>query len=182
MQRGNSRGKPSRIPSGATRCSSERRRREWGLSWPTSNGIIDVMETTMNECLPENTYVYRTEDGTTYLYDPTKIFSERLYVECEGRQVFAKLPDDNISAMVDHGNEIYFFSKAEKIYKVEFSFSDGFKVTHLRDKAEGEVFHRGVLGSRMINGKKWFYRLWVDPNINGIEVGTTDEDLKYLEF
>ncbi|GMR46698.1 hypothetical protein PMAYCL1PPCAC_16893, partial [Pristionchus mayeri] len=126
--------------------------------------LESVLAATTKEVLPDDTYIYQT-NRTAYYYKNT-ISQQRLYVKWKGMEIDAELPGE-MYCVGSHSNGI-FLTTRKKIYKVSFSPPDHMTVVYVRDKAEGEVFDKLGLCSRVRNGKRYAYRVCDNPDREGV--------------
>ncbi|GMR39159.1 hypothetical protein PMAYCL1PPCAC_09354, partial [Pristionchus mayeri] len=139
-----------------------------------------LLKITKKEQLPKDTLVHQTADGTVFFNK--YISPERLYVKFLGKEIDAQLPGQYIRSIAAHGNEIYFSSDLVKVYKASFNPFDGIIITYLRDKKEDEEFHAWGLCSRIRHGKTFAYRIWADPDKDGIIIDVPNKGMEGLKL
>ncbi|GMR46974.1 hypothetical protein PMAYCL1PPCAC_17169, partial [Pristionchus mayeri] len=104
----------------------------------------------------------------------------RLYVKFHGNEIDAEVPC-NITSIEAHKDAIYFASD-DQVFKADFFPTVGITVSQVGNIREGEEIHGWGLCSRVRKGKRSVYRLWDDPETDGIIIeGLEEEDLDVSE-
>ncbi|KAF8363837.1 hypothetical protein PRIPAC_90760 [Pristionchus pacificus] len=131
-----------------------------------------VLELTTKEKIPKETCIFQVEDGTIF-YRNYK-YPERLYVKWQGNEIEVKLAAPVLFNLCTFENSLYFQTDEteQKIYKAEFMPSGVLDVAIVRH-AEDERSESHGLMSRLVDGKRYIYRMCDDPESDGILVDSS---------
>ncbi|GMS82516.1 hypothetical protein PENTCL1PPCAC_4691, partial [Pristionchus entomophagus] len=79
-----------------------------------------MLESTRKEKLPEDTIEKRCNSGTIFYHKQSS--PQRFYVKCQGKEIYADLPNDDIDAIGACGDDgLYFISGKKVNADTEFS-------------------------------------------------------------
>ncbi|KAF8371835.1 hypothetical protein PRIPAC_78264, partial [Pristionchus pacificus] len=122
----------------------------------------------------EDERIIQVDNGTIFYwqYSPP----HRLFVRIHDRRIDAALPSEEIRCSGSYGNSVYFASNG-KIFKANFSPSQGIIVAYFRDEIQNEVGRWGF-NSIARGCEKYVTRLCDDSNNHSSFVNVTNEECK----